>query len=148
MGYQLYAMGLTDSNRMDPDAEMINVLLEIYERMGDCLAMQYGGSEMHRSMKKDRDKTQTMGPVLYRSKTSVSKSKEVYVSIMRHYSNTFQDKERQDAMNLFLGRFTPSRSFSDEPLYVLLPDPSFKHQNEEEKGLLSRLWNIVNGTLK
>ena len=48
-----------------------------------------GGSQMHRSLKKDRDKSTTMAPVLYRTQPETA-SKEIMVSIMRHYSNTFQ----------------------------------------------------------
>ena len=78
----------------------------MYEHMGDALALQYGGSQMHRQMKKDRAKTATLAPVLYRQKAP-NRSKEVFVSIMRHYQNSFQDTGKQDAINLFLGYYIP-----------------------------------------
>lgn len=62
---------------------------------------------MHRQMKKDREKTVTMAPVLYRQKVP-NKPKEMLVSLMRHYQNSFQDTGKQDAINLFLGFFKPS----------------------------------------
>ena len=36
-----------------------------------------------------------------------TKPKEMLVSLMRHYSNSFHDNVKQDAMNLFLGCFRP-----------------------------------------
>ena len=39
----------------------------MYEKMGDCLAMEYGGSQMHRQMAKDKSQPLTM-PVLYRNR--------------------------------------------------------------------------------
>jgi hypothetical protein len=92
---------------------------------------------MHRSMKKDRDKSTTMAPILYRT-APTTKTTELYVSIMRHYSNTFQDGDRQDAMNIFLGLFQPSRSFKDDMVFVTI-------EPEKEKGLMSRLWSFVAG---
>ena len=37
------------------------------KKMGDCLAMEYGGSQMHRQMAKDKSEPLTM-PVLYRNR--------------------------------------------------------------------------------
>lgn len=33
--------------QLDPDSSIATVLMGMYERMGDTLAMQYGGSEAH-----------------------------------------------------------------------------------------------------
>lgn len=108
LGYQLYAMGVMDSCVLHSSSELLQILLDMYERMGDCLAMQYGGSQMHRQMKKDRGKSVTM-PVLYRNNRSSTKPKEMFVSLMRHYQNSFQDTGKQDAINLLLGYFIPPR---------------------------------------
>jgi hypothetical protein len=64
-------------------------LSQMYERMGDALALQYGGSQMHRQMKHDKNKSLTMAPVLGRT-PQITKSKEMLVSLMRHYQNSFQ----------------------------------------------------------
>jgi hypothetical protein len=61
--------------------------------MGDRLALQYGGSEAHKKVSKGAGKT---------------KQGELLTSIKRYYSNSFTDRVKQDAMNLFLGYFQPS----------------------------------------
>ena len=61
--------------------------------MGDRLALQYGGSEAHKKVSKGAGKT---------------KQGEFLTSIKRYYSNSFTDRVKQDAMNLFLGYFQPS----------------------------------------
>ena len=47
LGYQLYAMGFLSRPRLDSDSSAIKVLVEMFERMGDCLALQYGGQYRH-----------------------------------------------------------------------------------------------------
>lgn len=116
LGYQLYAMGLNLSMVLESDSPIVKILLEMYERMGDALAMQYGGSQMHRHMRRDHQ-MQTMAPVLFRNKVP-QKPKEILVSLMRHYQNSFQDKEKQDAINLFLGNFVPSAEESPEFCHI------------------------------
>lgn len=118
LGFQLHALGLTPSPQMETATDLIPTLLEMYERMGDALALQYGGSQMHRQMKKDRHKTVTMAPVLYRQPPA-NKPKEMYVSLVRHYQNSFQDTGKQDAINLFIGYFTPSIQVSHPTLFLL-----------------------------
>lgn len=110
LGYQLFALDIIDDTQTESASEIVNILLDMYERMGDCLALQYGGSQMHRQMKKDRGKSVTMAPVLYRQKASGGKPKEILVSLMRHIQNSFQDTGKQEAINLFLGFFIPDRS--------------------------------------
>ncbi|KMS65308.1 hypothetical protein BVRB_037300 [Beta vulgaris subsp. vulgaris] len=41
-------MGLMSRATFPEESPVIKLLLEMYERMGDCLALQYGGSQMHR----------------------------------------------------------------------------------------------------
>jgi hypothetical protein len=41
---QLFALGATTQPTLDGSSELVSVLLEMYERMGDALALQYGGS--------------------------------------------------------------------------------------------------------
>lgn len=47
-------------------------------------------------------------------------SQEMIVSIKRHLQNTFQDHEKQDAMNLFLGYFIPYATELTLPLQMPL----------------------------
>jgi hypothetical protein len=107
LGYQLFSMGLIECQQTDSNSEIVNILLEMYERMGDVLALQYGGSHMHRQMKKDQTKTVSLAPVLFTKQSQPNKPKEMLVSLMRHYQNSFQDNGKQDAINLFLGLFKP-----------------------------------------
>lgn len=65
----------------------------MHSDMGDRLALQYGGSEAHKKVSKGAGKT---------------KHGEFLTSIKRYYSNSFTDRVKQDAMNLFLGYFQPS----------------------------------------
>ncbi|KAL0333655.1 UNVERIFIED_CONTAM: Phosphoinositide phosphatase SAC4 [Sesamum angustifolium] len=47
LGHQLCALGVTTSTRIDLDDPLAEELMGCYERMGDTLAHQYGGSAAH-----------------------------------------------------------------------------------------------------
>jgi len=47
LGRQLQAVGLIDSPKIDPDSGVAAALMDMYQNMGDSLALQYGGSEAH-----------------------------------------------------------------------------------------------------
>lgn len=47
LGQQLYALGALDTPKIDLDAPLAEDLMGFYERMGDTLAHQYGGSAAH-----------------------------------------------------------------------------------------------------
>jgi hypothetical protein len=47
LGRQLQAVGLTDVPKLDPDCGVAACLMDMYQNMGDSLALQYGGSEAH-----------------------------------------------------------------------------------------------------
>jgi hypothetical protein len=129
LGYQLYSLGVLTEPVLNNQSEIIRVLLEMYERMGDCIAYQYGGSMMHRQMKKDKVQSNTIAPVLYRQKEATTKPKEMLVSLMRHYQNSFQDNVKQDAMNLFLGVFRPSPGPKSEKLFFEYIHYYLKHKD-------------------
>lgn len=46
-GHQLHALEIIDSPKIDLDAPLADELMGFYERMGDTLAHQYGGSAAH-----------------------------------------------------------------------------------------------------
>lgn len=99
MGYQLYAMRLISGACLDADSPLIVVLVEMYERMGDCVALQYGGSNMHRQMRKDRTRMLSIAPVLYRMQPP-SRPKEMFVSLVRYahthtHTHTFSHHHAQ-----------------------------------------------------
>ncbi|KAL8223295.1 hypothetical protein R6Q57_020694 [Mikania cordata] len=47
LGHQLHALGAIDSSKIDLDDPLAQELMGFYERMGDTLAHQYGGSAAH-----------------------------------------------------------------------------------------------------
>ncbi|KAG9144517.1 hypothetical protein Leryth_010735 [Lithospermum erythrorhizon] len=97
LGRQLYAMGLSDKPKVDADSSIAAALMDMYQSMGDALAQQYGGSEAHNTVFRERQGKWK----------ATTQSKEFLKSIKRYYSNTYTDGEKQDAINLFLGYFKP-----------------------------------------
>lgn len=47
LGQQLFALGVKESTKIDLDDPLADKLMRCYERMGDTLAHQYGGSAAH-----------------------------------------------------------------------------------------------------
>lgn len=47
LGHQLHALGIIDHPKIDLDDPVADDLMRFYERMGDTLAHQYGGSAAH-----------------------------------------------------------------------------------------------------
>jgi len=100
LGYQLHGLGMSLKPSLERDSRLIPILLDMYERMGDRIAMQYGGSEMHRAM----DTTATpFAPTDLVKNRNRTKAKKAVVSFLRHYQNTFKDNIKQNAYNLLLG---------------------------------------------
>ncbi|GBG59739.1 hypothetical protein CBR_g54842 [Chara braunii] len=99
LGRQLHALGLTDVPKLDPDGGVATTLMDMYQNMGDALALQYGGSAAHN----------TVFPERQGKWKAATQSKELLKSIRRYYSNTYTDAEKQDAINLFLGHFRPQK---------------------------------------
>ncbi len=85
---------------LNPRSIVATELMDLYEAMGDCLALQYGGSEAHSKFFK-RQKG---------SWEATTQSKDMMTSFRRFYSNTYTDAAKQAAMNLFLGNFVPNES--------------------------------------
>lgn len=47
LGHQLQALGFQEYPKIDLDSPLAEALMSFYERMGDTLAHQYGGSAAH-----------------------------------------------------------------------------------------------------
>lgn len=47
LGHQLHALGYIDAPFIELDSPLADDLMGVYERMGDTLALQYGGSAAH-----------------------------------------------------------------------------------------------------
>mmetsp|Transcript_3958 Transcript_3958/g.13260 ORF Transcript_3958/g.13260 Transcript_3958/m.13260 type:complete len:1368 (+) Transcript_3958:83-4186(+) len=95
---QLFALNLLPEPKLfnESQSQVAFVLSELYDLMGDHLALQYAGSKVHK-------KYQLLGS----RPRMMPTSKEIFTSIHRHYSNSVNDAGRQAAMNLFLGIFQP-----------------------------------------
>jgi len=106
LAQQLVVMGIRSSVKLDPSSNIVRVLIDMYVDIGDHLALQYGGSEAH---KKGPTAGTTNGTLSDPTTASIGKHKELLTSIRRYYSNAFTDRLKQDAMNLFLGYYVPSR---------------------------------------
>ncbi|KAJ7282190.1 hypothetical protein O6H91_10G028800 [Diphasiastrum complanatum] len=99
LGRQLHVMELTEMPKLDPDSTIATALMHMYEKMGDALALQYGGSAAHNTVFLERQGKWK----------AATQSQEFLKSIKRYYSNTYTDGEKQDAINLFLGHFQPQQ---------------------------------------
>ena len=144
LGYQLHALSLIPSPVADNFGALGSVLLDMYERMGDAIALQYGGSQMHRQVRKEHNSSSQPSqppphnktvPVLFSSLSLKSSHKpaELLTSIVRHYHNSFQDVSKQDAINLFLGLYRPwERGRQTGELWDLQSD-YYLHNNSSEE---------------
>ncbi|KAH9326517.1 hypothetical protein KI387_006695, partial [Taxus chinensis] len=97
LGRQLHAMGLSNVPKVDTDSSTAAALMDMYQSMGDALAIQYGGSAAHNTVFTERQGRWK----------ATTQSREFLKSIKRYYSNAYTDGEKQDAINLFLGYFQP-----------------------------------------
>ncbi|CAJ2650030.1 phosphoinositide phosphatase SAC3-like isoform X2 [Trifolium pratense] len=99
IGHQLHSLGIIQHPSIDLDDPVANDLMQFYERMGDTLAHQYGGSAAHNkifSARRGQWKAATQ-------------SQEFFRTLQRYYSNAWMDAEKQDAINVFLGHFQPQQ---------------------------------------
>ncbi|URE48340.1 SAC domain containing protein [Musa troglodytarum] len=98
LGHQLHALGFLDIP-VDLDSPLADDLMVFYERMGDTLALQYGGSAAHNKIFSERRGQWK----------AATQSQELFRTIQRYYSNAYMDAEKQDAINIFLGHFQPQQ---------------------------------------
>lgn len=99
IGHQLHSLGIIEHPKIDLDDPVANDLMQFYERMGDTLAHQYGGSAAHNKIFSARRGQ-------WRAATQ---SQEFFRTLQRYYSNAWMDAEKQDAINVFLGHFQPQQ---------------------------------------
>ncbi|XP_022888769.1 phosphoinositide phosphatase SAC4-like isoform X2 [Olea europaea var. sylvestris] len=103
LGYQLHALGVTTSAKIDLDDPLADELMAFYEKMGDTLAHQYGGSAAHNKIFSAR-RGQWRAAI---------QSQEFFRTLQRYYSNAYMDVEKQNAINVFLGHFQPQPGKAD-----------------------------------
>lgn len=99
LGRQLHVLGLTEAQKIELHDPLADDLMDFYERMGDTLAIQYGGSAAHNKIfceQRGQWKAATQ-------------SQEFLRTLQRYYNNAYTDHEKQDAINMFLGHFQPQQ---------------------------------------
>ncbi|KAH7279547.1 hypothetical protein KP509_37G024000 [Ceratopteris richardii] len=97
LGRQMQMLGLGSSSQPYWNSNMAIEMMELYEDMGDALALQYGGSTAHNKVFSK-----------WQGKWDATiQSQEFFRSLVRHYNNALLDGEKQDAINIFLGHFRP-----------------------------------------
>ncbi|KAJ3090387.1 phosphatidylinositol-3,5-bisphosphate 5-phosphatase, partial [Physocladia obscura] len=117
LGLQLHALGVLHIPRVEFDSDAANLLNGMYQDHGDTIALQYGGSHLVNTM-------ETYRKIAHWT----SHSRDMIESIRRYYSNSFTDAEKQDAINLFLGNFTPS---PNGPMIWDLPTDYYLHHSPD-----------------
>jgi hypothetical protein len=111
IGQQLHALGLAPLTTIpiDPGSSLATELMSMYESMGHALAQQYGGSEAHTGFFKQQT-TQRIGGG---GGGDWQALRDLITSIKRFYSNAVTDEDKQAAINLFLGTFSPAMAAAE-----------------------------------
>ena len=94
LGHQLHALGVIEDTSIGYDTDAVNLFTHMYHDHGDTIAIQYGGSHLVNTMETYRKINQW-----------TSHSRDMVESFKRYYNNSFLDKQRQEAYNLFLGNY-------------------------------------------
>ncbi|XP_022104463.1 polyphosphoinositide phosphatase-like isoform X2 [Acanthaster planci] len=124
LGHQLFCLGVVDSTTLKFDTDAVRMLEDLYEDMGDTLALQYGGSQLVHSIR------------TYRKVSPwTSHSRDIKQTLSRYYSNTFSDADKQSALNLFLGVFRPHLK---GPSLWDLPTDYYLHHSEAAGQIINR----------
>jgi hypothetical protein len=117
---QLISMGLV--KHLDKDCELYQLLNNLYEEMGDELAIQYSGSAAHKQISRSRGR----------------KAIEIMTSIKRHWSNIVTDPSKQQSINLFLGVFDPRKQRT--PLWEVEDDYYLHVHSDQNSAPSSHGW--------
>ncbi|KOC69018.1 Polyphosphoinositide phosphatase [Habropoda laboriosa] len=115
LGFQLCALGVLESPKLEFDSDCVRMLEALYEDHGDTLALQYGGSQLVHRIKTYR-----------KTAPWTSQGNDIMQTLSRYYSNTFSDQEKQHTINLFLGLFVPEEG--KPPIWELLTDYYLHHK--------------------
>ena len=87
--------------RTHNDNSLLHLIEEIFEHCGDQLSYQYAGTATHKKYASDTTHGTSGGA---RGKRGFLN--EIFISLGRHYSSSFTDTDKQNALNLFLGMYT------------------------------------------
>ncbi|KAL8691504.1 MAG: hypothetical protein Q9218_003290 [Villophora microphyllina] len=94
LAHQLQALGIIADETIEFGTDMVSALSHMYHAHGDMIAIQYGGSHLVNTMATYRKINQWS-----------SHSRDMVESFKRYYNNSFLDRQRQEAYNLFLGNY-------------------------------------------
>ncbi|KAI1001542.1 Polyphosphoinositide phosphatase [Podosphaera aphanis] len=94
LGHQLHALGVISGTYLAYDTDALDLFTLMYDDHGDTIAVQYGGSQLVNTIETYR-----------RINQWTSHSRDMVESFRRYYNNSFLDKQRQEAYNLFLGNY-------------------------------------------
>ncbi|XP_020587371.1 phosphoinositide phosphatase SAC4-like isoform X2 [Phalaenopsis equestris] len=97
LGQQLHALDLIDVPMINLGSPLSDDVMDLYEKMGDTLSLQYVGSAAHNKIFCERRGQWK----------AATQSQEFFRTVQRYYSNTYMDPLKQDAINVFLGHFQP-----------------------------------------
>ncbi|KAL0101960.1 hypothetical protein PUN28_018490 [Cardiocondyla obscurior] len=132
LGFQLCALGVLESPKLEFDSDCVRMLEELYEDHGDTLALQYGGSQLVHRIKTYR-----------KTAPWTSQGNDIMQTLSRYYSNTFSDQEKQHTINLFLGLFIPEEG--KPPIWEILTDYYLHHlpacHYSRRRKLLTQWWD-------
>ena len=118
LGHQLHALGIIDTNNIDYDTDAVNLFTHMFHDHGDTIAIQYGGSHLVNTMETYRKINQW-----------TSQSRDMVESFKRYYNNSFLDRQRQEAYNLFLGYYTYVQG---QPMLWDLPNDYYLHHTHPQ----------------
>lgn len=121
LALQLCSMGVLSSPSLAFDTDCLAILEELFEDHGDVLALQYGGSQLVHRIRTYR-KTARWG----------SHGSDIVQTVQRYYSNTFSDSDKQNAINLFLGVYSPT--CCRYPLWEL-PSDHLLHMHHKDRDI-------------
>ncbi|KAF8113397.1 hypothetical protein N665_0050s0053 [Sinapis alba] len=119
LGQQLHALGIRDVPTIELDDPLSSSLMGLYERMGDTLAYQYGGSAAHNKVFSERRGQWK----------AATQSQEFLRTLQRYYNNAYMDADKQDAINIFLGTFQPEQG--KQAVWELRSDSQSNGRNGE-----------------
>ncbi|WZZ21899.1 hypothetical protein YC2023_123286 [Brassica napus] len=119
LGQQLHALGIRDAPTIELDDPLSSSLMGLYERMGDTLAYQYGGSAAHNKVFSERRGQWK----------AATQSQEFLRTLQRYYNNAYMDADKQDAINIFLGTFQPEQG--KQAVWELRSDSQSNGRNGE-----------------
>jgi hypothetical protein len=102
LNQQLIELGvLASDSRLKPtwaggSGTLLKQIEHMFDSISDHLALQYAGTAAHKKYSSGSQSTSFESGL-------ISSGRELFISLSRHYSSTFTDNDKQNAMNLFLG---------------------------------------------